>query len=75
MLTLDSVKHSRPTPADDMALHTDKTSHWISSILDSVLLHSSSRLQVSISKLNAKFTVAWKEDFGPPNNSTVLFPL
>ncbi len=36
-------------------------------------LQSSSRLQTLISKLNAKFTFIWKEDFGPLSNSPVLF--
>ncbi len=52
---------------------TSETSHWISNSLDSVPLHSSSRLQTLISKLNAKCTFIWKEDFGPLNNSPVLF--
>ncbi len=52
---------------------TSETSHWTSSSLDSVPLHSSSRLQTLISKWNAKFTFIWKEDFGPLSNSPVLF--
>ncbi len=43
--------------------------------MDSVPLHSSSRLQTLISKWNAKFTFIWKEDFGPLSNSPVLFLL
>ncbi len=38
-------------------------------------LQSSSRLQTLISKLNAKYTFIWKEDFGPLSNSPVLFLL
>ncbi len=54
---------------------TSETSHWTSSSLDSVPLHSSSRLQTLISKWKAKFTFIWKEDFGPLSNSPVLFLL
>ncbi len=44
-LTLDLRKHSGPTPADDMAAsQTVETSHWTSRNMDSVPLHSSSRL-------------------------------
>ncbi len=47
-LTVDFRKHSGPTPADDMAAPnqslTVETSHWTSSNMDSVPLHSSSRL-------------------------------
>ncbi len=44
--------------------------------MDSVPLHSSSRLQTKlISKLNAKCTFIWKEDFGPLSNGPVLFLL
>ncbi len=52
-----------------------ETSHWTSSNMDSVPLHSSSRLWDLISELNAKFTFIWKENFGPPSNSPVLFLL
>ncbi len=52
---------------------TVETSHWTSSNMDSVPLHSSSRLWDLVSKWNAKFTFIWKEDFGPLSNSTVLF--
>ncbi len=52
---------------------TSETSHWTSSSLDSVSLHSSSRLQTLISKWKAKLTFIWKEDFGPLSNSPVLF--
>ncbi len=44
---------------------TVETSHWTSSNMDSVPLHSSSRLWDLVSKWNAKFTFIWKEDFGP----------
>ncbi len=54
---------------------TEETSHWTSSSLDSVPLHTSSRLQTLISKLNAKLTFIWKEDFGPLSNSPVIFLL
>ncbi len=54
---------------------TLETSHWTSSSLDSVPLHSSSRLQTLISKWNATFTFIWKEDFGPLSSSPVLFLL
>ncbi len=54
---------------------TSETSHWTSSSLDSVPLHSSSRFQNLISKWKAKFTFIWKEDFGPLSNSPVLFLL
>ncbi len=45
---------------------TSETSHWKSLPPDSGTL---------ISKLNAKCTLIWKEDFGPLSNSPVLFPL
>ncbi len=54
---------------------TVETSHWTSSKIDYVPLHSSSRLWDLISKWNAKFTFIWKEDFGPLINSPVLFLL
>ncbi len=44
---------------------TVETSHWTSSNMESVPLHSSSRLWDLDSKWNAKFTFIWKEDFGP----------
>ncbi len=44
---------------------TVETSHWTSSNMESVPLHSSSRLWDLVSKWNAKFTFIWKEDFGP----------
>ncbi len=52
---------------------TVETSNWTSSNMESVPLHSSSRLWDLVSKLNAKFTFIWKEDFGPLSNSPVLF--
>ncbi len=52
---------------------TVETSYCTSSNMDSVPLHSSSRLWTLISKWNAKFTLIWKEDFGPLSNSPVLF--
>ncbi len=52
-----------------------ETSHWTSSNLYSVSLHSSSRLWTLISKWNAKFTLIWKEDFGPLSNSPGIFLL
>ncbi len=48
-----------------------ETSHWTSSNMDSVPLHSSSRLW----DLDFQFTLIWKEDFGPLSNSPVLFSL
>ncbi len=54
---------------------TSETSHWTSSSLDSVSLHSSSRLQTLISKWNAKFAFIWKVDFGPLSISPVIFLL
>ncbi len=47
---------------------TVETSHWMSSNLDSVPLHSYSRLQTLIYKWNAKITFIWKQDFGPLSN-------
>ncbi len=41
---------------------TVETSHWTSSNMDYVPLHSSSRVQILISKWKAKFTFIWKED-------------
>ncbi len=41
--------------------------------MDSVPLYSSSRLWDLTSRWNAKFTLIWKEDFGPLSNSPVLF--
>ncbi len=52
---------------------TVETSHWTSSNMDSVPLHSFSRLWDLDSKWNAKFTFIWKEDFGPLSNNPVLF--
>ncbi len=77
-LTVDFSKHNGPTPADDMAAQiiTDCGNFTLDfNNMDSVPLHSSSRLQTLISKLNAKCTFIWKEDFGPLSNSPVLFLL
>ncbi len=68
--TNTSRRHGTPNHHWLRKLHTGV---WTSSSLDSVPLHSSSRLQTLISKLNAKFTFIWKEDFGPLSNSPVLF--
>ncbi len=78
-LTVDFRKHSGPTPAEDMAaqtitdcgkLYTGLQATWILCLStlppDSVTL---------ISKWNAKFTLIWKEDFGPLSNSPVPFLL
>ncbi len=54
---------------------TVETSHWTSSNMDSVPLHSSSRPQTLVSKWNAKFAFIWKESFGPLSNSPVIFLL
>ncbi len=54
---------------------TSETSHWTSSILDSVPLQSFFRLQTLISKWKAKLDFIWKEDFGPLSNSPVIFLL
>ncbi len=43
--------------------------------MDSVPLRSSSKLWDLDFKLNAKLPFIWKEDFGPLNNSSVLFLL
>ncbi len=77
-LTVDFRKHSGPTPADDSSpnhhwlwkLHNGLQATWI--MLLSTLPPDSGTL---ISKLNAKFTFIWKEDFGPLSNSPVLFLL
>ncbi len=52
---------------------TVETSHWTSSNMDSVPLHSSSRLWDLDFQMKCKFTFIWKEDFGPLSNSPVLF--
>ncbi len=51
---------------------TSETSHWTSSSLDSVPLHSSSWLQTLISKWNVKCTFIWKENFGPMSINLLL---
>ncbi len=68
---MDQHQQTSRHPKSSLTL---ETSHWTSSSLDSVPLHSFSRLQTLISKLNAKFTFIWKEDFGPLSNSPVLSP-
>ncbi len=50
-----------------------ETSHWTLSSLDSVPLHSSSRLWDLDFQIKCKITFIWKEDFGPLSNSPVLF--
>ncbi len=55
--------------------------HWLRKLntglqeMDSVSLHSSSRLCDLIYKWNATFTFIWKEDFGPLITSPVVFLL
>ncbi len=75
-LTVDSEntvdQHQQMTWQPKSSL-TVETSHWTSSNMDYVPLHSSSRLWDLVSKWNAKFTFIWKEDFGPLSNSPVLF--
>ncbi len=51
---------------------TVETSHWTSSNMDSVPLHSSSRLWDLDLQIKRKWS---KEDFGPLSNSPVLFLL
>ncbi len=51
-------------------LHTGLQETWILCL--STLPPDSGTL---MSKLNAKFTFIWKEDFGPPSNSPVIFLL
>ncbi len=78
VLTVDFRKHSGPTPADDMAAQiiTDCGNFTLDfnqhGFCLSTLPPDSGTL---ISKLNAKFTFIWKEDFGPLSNSPVLFLL
>ncbi len=52
---------------------TVETSHWTSSNMDSVPLPPDSG--TLLSKINAKFTFIWKEDFGPLSYSPVRFLL
>ncbi len=54
---------------------TVETSHRTSSNMDSVSLHSSSRLWDLDFRMKCKCTFIWKEDFGPLINSPVLFLL
>ncbi len=72
-LTVDFRKHSGPTPADDITdwkLHTGLQATWIL-CLSTLPLGSG----ILISKLNAKCTFIWKEDFGSLINSPVIFLL
>ncbi len=79
-LTVDFRKHSGPTPADYMAaqINTDcgnltldfKQHGFCTSPLFLQTLKGT-----LISKLNAKCTFIWKEDFGPLRNSPVIFSL
>ncbi len=69
---MDQHQQTSRNPKSSLTLGT---SHWTSSSLDSVPLHSSSRLQILTSKWNAKFYIIWKEDFGPLSNSPFLLLL
>ncbi len=70
--TVDQHQQTSRHPKSSL---TSETSQWTSSNMDSVPLHSSSRLQTLISKWKATFIFIWKEDFGPLSNSPVLFLL
>ncbi len=78
-LTVDFRKHSGPTPADGMAAQiiTDCRNFTLDfkqhGFCASPLFLQT--LGTLISKLNAKFTFIWKEDFGALSNSPVLFLL
>ncbi len=75
-LTVDFRKHSGPTPADDMAAQiiTDCGNFTLDfKNMDSVSSTLPPDSGTLIYKLNATFTFIWKEDFGPLNNSPVLF--
>ncbi len=52
---------------------TVETSHWTSNNMDSVPLHSSSRLWDLDFQIKCKIYLIWKDDFGPLSNSPVLF--
>ncbi len=52
---------------------TVETSHWTSSNMDSVPLHSSSRLWDHDFQMKCKIYFHLKEDFGPLSNSPVIF--
>ncbi len=54
---------------------TVETSHWTSSNMDSVPLHSSSRLWELDFQMKCKIYFIWKEDFGPLSNTPVIFLL
>ncbi len=79
VLTVDFRKHRGPTPASGWHGSPNhywlETSHWTSSNMDSVPLHSSSRLWDLDFTWNAKFNLIWKEEFGPLWNSPVIFSL
>ncbi len=66
---MDQHQQTSRNPKSSLTLGT---SHWTSSSLDSVPLHTSSRLQTLTSKWNAKCYIIWKEDFGPLSNSPFL---
>ncbi len=73
-LTLDLIKHNGSTPADVTAPQI--ISDFGNFTLDFKQLGfcaSPVFFQTLISKWNAKCTFIWKEDFGPPSNSPVLF--
>ncbi len=67
-LTVDSEntvdQHQQMTWQPKSSL-TVETSHWTSSNMDSVPLHSSSRLWDPDFQMKCKITFIWKEDFGP----------
>ncbi len=77
-LTVDLKKLGGPTPANDMAAQiiTDCGNFTLDfkqhGFCVSTLFPDSGTL---ISKWNAKFTLIWKEDFGPLSNSPVLLLL
>ncbi len=54
---------------------TVETSHWTSRNIDSVPLHSSSRLWDLDFQMKCKMYFQLKEDFGPLSNSPVIFLL
>ncbi len=54
---------------------TVETSHWTSSNMDSVPLHSSSRLWDLDFQMKCNIYFLLKEDFGPLSNSLVIFLL
>ncbi|XP_058618040.1 uncharacterized protein LOC131531351 isoform X2 [Onychostoma macrolepis] len=70
-LTVDFRKHSGPTPADDMAAQI--TSHWTSSNMDSVPLHSSSRLWDLDFQMKCKIYFHLKRGLWTTERQSVLF--